>query len=634
MYDAVTQKEYYRLRAIFEPHHVRLDRVPGQLDTAKDGLPRVYDKDLAAATYFYHRGDERTPDKEHPLEPGVPAALGGKLAIEEIKLPQEAYSPEKAAFVIEMLLTASREAIEDAKEKLEAARKKLAELGPPEVAPSPDAASQVQPVKVEKARRDLQLAELDLPLAEARHSALEAVIRMESLEDAGAKERNKAAWEEAALDTTTKQRQAAFLEARRAVLTAEQGVELVTTTRDEAAKKATDKPDDAKLKQAAEKAANDFTTAEKKLADARKQQEKAEAAAAQPATTEYEKRKQQTYPQTSTGRRLAFARWIANEANPLTARVAVNHIWLRHFGQPLVESVFDFGAGGRVPTHPALVDWLAAEFMSPSLPLPLGEGRGEGASQITTPNPRLNPLPEGEGTRWSMKHLHRLIVTSAAYRMQSTFDEPSAARDRDNRYLWQFRSRRLEAEAVRDSLLYVSGQLDLKQGGPEIDHNQGLTSRRRSLYFRHAAEKQMTLLKLFDAAAVTECYQRKESIVPQQALALANSELTLVQARLIARRLASVLSTQYSVLSTDDAAEFITAAFEQVLTRSPASEELAACAAFLDQQTMLFKSDESRLVGTTTDPADAAKPSADIALRARENLVHVLLNHHEFVTMR
>jgi hypothetical protein len=194
-----------------------------------------------------------------------------------------------------------------------------------------------------------------------------------------------------------------------------------------------------------------------------------------------------------------------------------------------------------------------------------------------------------------MKHVHRLIVTSAAYRMQSTFDEQNAARDRDNRFLWQFRSRRIEAEVVRDSLLYVSGQLDLKR------------------------------------------YRRKESIVPQQALALANSELALVQARLVARRLSAgaacsgVPSTEYSVLGS---AAFITAAFEQVLTRSPTADELAACESFLDEQVKLFQMNQSRLVGATTDPADGSKPSADLALRARENLVHVLLNHHEFVTMR
>lgn len=560
MYDAIKQKEYYGLRAIFEPHHVRTDRVPGQLDTAKDGLPRVYDKDLTVATYFYNRGDERTPDKEHPIAPCVPAALGGKLTVEEVKLPQLAYSPEKAEFVTELMLSAAKQAIDDARGKLEAARKK-----------GNDSES--------------QLAELDVQLAEARQASLEATIRIERLEDTGGKD------EQAAIDATTKQRQSAVLEARRSVLAGEQAVERAKTAADESAKKAEEKPDDAKLKQAAEKAKTDLAAAEKKLTEARTQLEKAEANAQLPPSTEYEKRKLQTYPATSTGRRLAFARWIANKDNPLTARVAVNHIWLRHFGQPLVETVFDFGANGRAPAMPALVDWLAAELME----------------------------------KWSMKDLHRLIVTSAAYRMQSGVSEANEAIDRDNRFVWQFRSRRLEAEAVRDSLLYVSGQLDATQGGPEIDHNQGLASRRRSVYFRHAAEKQMTLLKLFDAPAVTECYQRKESIVPQQALALANSDLALVQARLLARRIARECS---------EPAEFVTAAFEQVLTRAPVSDELTECLAFLEQQAELLKANQAKLAGTTNDPADGAKPTADVALRVRENLVHVLLNHHEFVTVR
>src|SRR5207248_2350486 len=144
------------------------------------------------------------------------------------------------------------------------------------------------------------------------------------------------------------------------------------------------------------------------------------------------------------------------------------------------------------PSHPALLDWLAAEFMEHG---------------------------------WSMKHVHRLIVTSSAYRMASTPDDANLARDRDNVYLWRMPSRRLEGEAVRDCVFYVAGKLDATMGGPDIPHAQGLTTPRRSLYFQHAQEKQMEFLKLFDAAAVTECYQRKESVQPQQALALANSAL-------------------------------------------------------------------------------------------------------------
>jgi hypothetical protein len=175
-------------------------------------------------------------------------------------------------------------------------------------------------------------------------------------------------------------------------------------------------------------------------------------------------------------------------------------------------------------------------------------------------------------------------------------------------------SRQVEAEVVRDCVFYVAGQLDLTMGGPDVDQLQGLTVPRRSLYFRHAQEKQMEFLKIFDTAAVTECYRRKESIVPQQALALVNSELTLRQARLLARTLAQQCGT--------DRPGFVTAAFERVLSRPPTGEELTECAAFLEQQTQRYT--DSRAQAPGTDPA----------LRARENLVHVLLNHNDFVTVR
>jgi hypothetical protein len=224
-----------------------------------------------------------------------------------------------------------------------------------------------------------------------------------------------------------------------------------------------------------------------------------------------------------------------------------------------------------------------------------------------------------------MKLLHRLIVTSATYRMQSTPDEKNLAVDVDNRWLWRMPSRRLEAEVVRDSVLYVAGVLDPAQGGPELDHSLGLTSRRRSMYFRHAAEKQMTLLKLFDAPAVSECYQRKESIVPQQALALANSSLVLEQSRRLARR------PEWQGSADRD---FIAGSFEAILARPATVEETAACEAFLTNQAELLSANVSRLTASTSDAGDVSQPAADTDLRARENLVHVLLNHHEFVTVR
>src|SRR5262249_52265314 len=216
-------------------------------------------------------------------------------------------------------------------------------------------------------------------------------------------------------------------------------------------------------------------------------------------SVQYTKRTSPSYPPSSTGRRTAFARWLADKNNPLTARVAVNHIWLRHFGQAIEPSVFDFGKNGRPPSHPALLDWLAAELMNPSPPSPLPSGeRGE---------IRL-PLPAGEraGVRgWSMKQIHRLVVTSATYRQSSTSDPANAATDRDNKYLWHMPPRRLEAEIVRDEILYIAGKLDQSFSGPDIDQNVGMTNFRRSMYFRHAAEKEMEFLKLFDAASVTEC---------------------------------------------------------------------------------------------------------------------------------
>jgi hypothetical protein len=135
----------------------------------------------------------------------------------------------------------------------------------------------------------------------------------------------------------------------------------------------------------------------------------------------------------------------------------------------------------------------------------------------------------------------------------------------------------------------------------------------------------MEFLKLFDAAAPTQCYERQESIMPQQALALANSRLSLVESRRLARRLDAECGA--------DAARMIAAAFEHVLSRPPSDAETAECREFISQQAELFRREQKRLAGATKDIANVEKPAADPALRARENLVHALLNHHEFVTL-
>ena len=287
------------------------------------------------------------------------------------------------------------------------------------------------------------------------------------------------------------------------------------------------------------------------------------------------------YPEQSTGRRTALANWIANDANPLTARVAVNHIWARHFGRGLVESVHDFGQYGKAPTHPELLDFLAAELVA---------------------------------NGWRMKPLHRMMVTSAAYRMASTGSE---TKDPDNKYLWRMNARRMESEAVRDAVLHTAGQLDGTLGGPEIVEE--LESMRRSLYIRQAPDVRSEFLSQFDSANPNECYRREESIVPQQALSLANSRLTLEQAR----RLAANLPRD----------GFVEAAFEAVLNRPPSPGERDDASTFLVQQARLL-SDPSKLKPFETGVATPLKPSKDPAQRARENLVHVLFNLNEFVTIR
>jgi hypothetical protein len=267
-----------------------------------------------------------------------------------------------------------------------------------------------------------------------------------------------------------------------------------------------------------------------------------------------------------------LARWITDRQNPLAARVAVNHIWSRHFGQPLVPTVFDFGRNGQPPSHPALLDWLAAEFME----------RG-----------------------WSMKQLHRLLVTSRAYRQDSHSDVLCTERDPDNKYYWRMAPRRMEAEVVRDSVLALAGQIDLRLGGPELDQGQALSTFRRSVFYRHANEKQVPFLAIFDAASVNECYRRPASIAPQQALALANSPLTQNASKKLTQSLRNEVEP-----TADDS--FIEIAFWQVLNRMPTADERRECLAYLS-------------VSRVAD--------GDTGLRARTSLVHVLLNHHDFVTI-
>jgi hypothetical protein len=539
MYDPILQKDYYQVRAIFEPHQVRIDRVPGTLDTAKNGIPRVYDAELEAKTLLFARGDDRNPTGS-PLPPGVPEFLGVPFPqVKPVALPRSAIAPDRRASVIRDQINALGLELVKATDALKKAR--LA---------SKDAEA-------------MERAEIELAVAESQFVARKNVEKAERLVAAGKTASTE--WIEAAKNASLAERTLAVAVARRGELVARQGRRTTATEQRAAVDKA--------------------------HADAVRAVTVANRAASEPPSTNYTIPTWTTYPSSSTGRRLAFARWVTDPSNPLTARVAVNHLWGRHFGRAILPSVNDFGRNGQRPSHPALLDWLAVEFME----------RG-----------------------WSMKAIHRLIVTSATYRQDSKPATGELALDPDNVFLWRWTPRRAEAEVVRDCLFAVAGSLDFRMGGPAIDHQGGLTVPRRSLYFQHAAEKQMEFLQIFDGAGVSECYRRKESILPQQALALANSDLSLCQARRLARSLSLQIGS--------DSASFVTAAFEQVLTRGPTEMERIECLGFLGERVGWAS---ASIAGPNTQADREGKaPAANPALRRRESLVHVLLNHHDFVTIR
>lgn len=546
-YDPIGQPEYYAMRAVFEPHEVRTERLPGEADLLKQGLVRAYDAKLEEPTYLYIAGNEKHPDKENPVAPGLPEVIDLPYEPAPVDLPALAVYPSLRDYV-------EKEQLVAATAKVKASKNGLAE--------SKDAA--------------------DKP--SHQQAVVAAVAELESLQARWAADRAKYAENvEAAKQQELARRAAAAennakLERARHTLLVKQRVLSQAESSDQA---------EDKQKAALEKA-------QKEVNQAIKQRDEALGLVQDTDTTKYSS-VGTAYPAKSTGRRSALAGWITDRRNPLTARVAVNQIWMRHFGEPLVANVFDFGLRSPEPEHVELLDWLAVDFMEHD---------------------------------WSMKHLHRLILTSSAYRRASSISGKDFAvnldQDPDNQFLWRSNVRRLDAESIRDSVLHVAGSLDRTQGGPDIDFNQGEKVFRRSLYFRHAYEKQMQMLVTFDAAAPNECYRRSQSIIPQQALALSNSSLVVEQSRRLAEKLSE------TALESE---KFIRLAFESILCRDCTTQELAACQDFLESQAERLSQPEglTPIAGVANASVPASKDSAQ---RARENLVHVLFNHNDFVTVR
>ena len=285
----------------------------------------------------------------------------------------------------------------------------------------------------------------------------------------------------------------------------------------------------------------------------------------------------------TSGRRLALARWITSRDNPLTARVMVNRIWHHHFGRGIVRTLDNLGKMGDLPSHPELLDWLAVEFMD----------RG-----------------------WSIKQMHRLLMTSEAYQMASAHEsEASREADPDNELLWRYRLQRLEAEVIRDAIMTVSGGIDLTVGGPPIfpyvppeiletsqgkgywdNQPDGPEVWRRSVYVYRRRSLGFPFFDTFDLPDqnLTSAARNVSTVAPQ-ALTLMNNEFVLRQARLFADRLEAA--------APNDLEQQVELAYRIALTRSPTAEEARIAMALATEQSLV-------------------------------DLTHVMLNLNEFLYLR
>ncbi len=264
----------------------------------------------------------------------------------------------------------------------------------------------------------------------------------------------------------------------------------------------------------------------------------------------------------SSGRRLALAKWMTDPANPLLSRVAVNRLWQHHFGKGLVPSSTDFGRLGEMPTHPELLDWLANTFMEKG---------------------------------WSMKAMHRLMMTSAAYQQASTRNDLGISKDPENKLLWRYPARRLIAEEIRDSVLSMAGILKLDLYGPPVHpplpeavlqtqsrpgagwpKETAINSARRSVYVHVKRSLSVPILGDHDQAPTdTPCAMRFVSTVPTQALGMINSDFMNEHAQMFAERLQREAGSETQ--------NQIRRGLQLALQREPKPEELAVCQKTLEK---------------------------------------------------
>ncbi len=720
-YDPIEHTDYYRMRAIFEPLHVRLDPWQGETDFEKNGLPRVYDLHLDTPTFRHVRGDEKNEDKSKPMTPGIPQVLEfAAFQPATIKLPPASAKPALLPFVLKDHLSAADHDIAAAQKALDQARLTLAKapasaakiVTNPKVIFSDDFTSAkpdqwemlkgdwrhsstgVRQHETGAERRSLRLkttaptdfeaslsftirggqkwksvgivfdsaggddvmvymsaysggSKIQVALAnggtttysttgsapraisqDVRYTldlrlrgqlinasingepalafrlpqsrrqgsvaltAFDADVEFHSFKLAelatDAVLREPAADKsvplaDAKTAVTLAEKQFAAAKSKpamiRAIFAADKAKQDKALARAAAAAEANFKLAQAEVDLTKAEADPKAKDAQKKIKSARETFEKAQKKAAAPGEVytslpaslkaqegpeENNNATVQTFPDTSTGRRLAFAKWIADKRNPLTARVLVNQVWMRHFGAPLVANMDDFGRRSQAPLHQDILDTLTVDFMN---------------------------------NGWSLKQLHRAMLLSELYRRSSSnaeVDAATVAADPDNANYWRMNPRRMEAQVVRDSLLQLAGKLDLTLGGPSLDPASLETSPRRSLYFTQNADVEHRFLATFDNANVLECYRRNESIVPQQALALTNSRLS--------RECADALAAKLGKLDTET---FMTQSFITVLGRPPSAAERRA----------------------SLEGFESLKQNRSLFLQA-------LINHNDFVTLR
>jgi hypothetical protein len=314
----------------------------------------------------------------------------------------------------------------------------------------------------------------------------------------------------------------------------------------------------------------------------------------------------------STGRRTALANWLADPKNPLVPRVIVNRVWHYHFGRGIVATPGDFGRMGARPTHPELLDYLTSNFIE---------------------------------NGWSMKKLHRMILLSNTYQQASTFNAKSAQADPDDKLLWRWPRRRMEAEAVRDSMLQVSGLLDLKAGGPGVfpplpagtstelsataaaggwrTEKDPAQMNRRSVYIFVRRNLRYPMMQEFDSANNFDVHSaRTNTVTPSQTLELMNFDLVVNWAQSLAGR---VLNDN----GLTEAAQ-IDRAYRLAYGRAATADEQNIAASFFKTQTPIM---QARLEGATKPPLPANVPAGMDPARAAAwvDLCQMLLNSNEFL---